>query len=265
MFETSRIPSGSHLIPRTLVNRMALREELRSSGDWLFRRRGHLPLLLFPALLAVMAHSRMAASGRALELSWEAVCVLVALTGEAIRVAAVGFTPNGTSEGAVAAQRADALNTDGMYSVVRHPLYLGNLLLWMGVALFPANPVFALVVLLGFWLYYERIMFAEEEFLRERYGAAYLEWAARTPAVLPRLRAWRAPGRRFSLRRVLVREHSSVLAVVTSFAALDVLDDYAVEGHLVLDPMWGGIFGVVLVACLAVIALKRTGRLRAGG
>jgi protein-S-isoprenylcysteine O-methyltransferase Ste14 len=242
---------------------MALREEFRSSGDWLFRRRGHLPLLLFPALLAVMAHSRMAASGRALELSWEAVCVLVALSGEAIRVAAVGFTPHGTSEGAVAAQRADALNTDGMYSLVRHPLYLGNLLLWMGVALFPQNAVFALVVLLGFWLYYERIMFAEEEFLRERYGAAYLEWASRTPAVIPRLGSWKAPARPFSLRRVLVREHSSLLAVASSFALLDTLDEYAALGRFVFDPVWGASFSLVLAGSLVVIVLKRTGRLRA--
>ena len=46
---------------------------------------------------------------------------------------------------------------------------------------------------LVFWLYYERIMLAEEEFLRARYGKAFDDWAARTPAFLPNFRHWVPP------------------------------------------------------------------------
>jgi protein-S-isoprenylcysteine O-methyltransferase Ste14 len=244
---------------------MALREELRTSGDWLFRRRSHLPLLLFLALIPVMAQSHMAAYGRQAELSWEGLCLLIALLGEGIRIATVGFVPAGTSGGNVARQRADRLNTTGMYSLVRHPLYLGNFLMWMGVAMTPQNGWFVLVVALGFWLYYERIMFAEEEFLRERHGDEYLEWAGSTPAFLPRLRNWRAPELSFSLKFVLRREHSSVMSLITSFAVLDLLDHFAITGALDMDPVWMSIFVAGMVGSLVLVMLKRLRKLRVEG
>ena len=76
-----------------------------------------------------------------------------------------------TPRGAIPAGRwPSTLNTSGLYSVVRHPLYLGNYLMWLGVALFSRTWWAPVIVSLVFWLYYERIMFAEEEFLRRQFG-----------------------------------------------------------------------------------------------
>ena len=55
------------------------------------------------------------------------------------------------------------------------------------------SPWFALVATLAYWIYYERIAYAEEEFLSRRFGARHLAWAQRTPAFVPRLAGWRAP------------------------------------------------------------------------
>jgi hypothetical protein len=77
-----------------------------------------------------------------------------------------------------------------MYSVVRHPLYLGNYFQWLGVAMLPRNPWVAVTVSLVFWIYYERIMFAEEEYLRRSFGSEFEEWAARTPAFIPDFAQW---------------------------------------------------------------------------
>jgi hypothetical protein len=40
-------------------------------------------------------------------------------------------------------------------------------------------------------LYYERIMLAEEAFLRDRFGEAFEKWAAQTPAFIPRFHGWK--------------------------------------------------------------------------
>jgi len=64
---------------------------------------------------------------------------------------------------------AERLNTTGMYSIVRHPLYLGNFLIVFGIVLFIQVLWFGIIVLAGYWFYYERIIFAEEEFLRKRF------------------------------------------------------------------------------------------------
>src|SRR5688500_9772744 len=112
---------------------MGLREEFEATGTWLFRRRGYLPLLLYPMLLVAAGAGGGAPSRGS---AWLALCLAVGLSGLAVRVATVGFVPRDTSQRNRARPQGEALNTTGLYSVVRHPLYLGNYLMWLGVALF---------------------------------------------------------------------------------------------------------------------------------
>jgi protein-S-isoprenylcysteine O-methyltransferase Ste14 len=240
---------------------MGLREEFEATGNWLFRRRGYLPLLLFPVLLVAARGSTYPGGDHRLDLAWEGVCLLLALIGLALRIGTVGFVPRDTSGRTTGGQQAGSLNTSGFYSVVRHPLYLGNYLMWLGVALFPRSWWAPVIVSLVFWLYYERIMFAEEEFLRRKFGPLYKSWAAITPAFLPRLTLWRRPEARFCLLTVLRREHSSLLALMASLTVLELASDYAHTGRLIVDPLWGTALAVTLVLCLAVRAVKHRTRL----
>ena len=105
-------------------------------------------------------------------LTGAALSILSTL-GLALRAAVVGRTPHRTSGRNTLEQVADSLNTTGMYSLVRHPLYLGNFVGWLGVALFPRDPVVLLGSVLAYAIYYERIMMAEERFLRGRFGGAF--------------------------------------------------------------------------------------------
>ena len=239
---------------------MGMREEFEAAGTWLFRRRGSLPLLLFPLLLAAAAYAPTVTTP-GLAAAWDGLCVAIALSGLAVRAAAVGFVPKDTSQRNSGRPQAESLNTTGLYSVVRHPLYLGNYLAWLGVALFPRAWWSPVIVSLVFWLYYERIMFAEEEYLRRRFEREYAAWASATPAFLPRLRGWRPPAERFSLLTVLRREHSGLLALIASLTALEVVREHAVTGRLRLDPGWGMALGVTLVLCLTVRTIKHRTRL----
>ncbi len=240
---------------------MGLREEFEATGRWLFRRRGYLPLLLFPLLLVAAGSTSYPAASHRLDLAWETVCLLVGLAGLALRALTVGFVPKDTSGRNTGEPKAESLNTSGLYSVVRHPLYLGNYLMWLGVALFPRSWWAPVIVSLVFWLYYERIMFAEEEFLRRKFGASYTAWAAATPAFLPRLGRWRGPEFGFCVLTVLRREHSSLLALVASLTVLEVASDHAYTGRLILDPVWGVALATTLLLCLAVRTMKHRTRL----
>jgi protein-S-isoprenylcysteine O-methyltransferase Ste14 len=237
---------------------MPLREELEATGNWLFRHRSYLPLLLLVVVVAALRDFRYPRGSHALDEWWEVVCVAVALAGVAIRAATIGYTPHGTSGRNTHGQVAESLNTTGAYSLVRHPLYVGNYLMWLGPALFPRSWATAVIVTLVFWLYYERIMLAEEEFLRRKFGAAYEQWAAATPAFIPRLRGWRAPPLPFSVRNVLRREYSGVFGVVATFALLEAVGDFFATGRVGVDPLWAGLFGATLVLYLVLRFLKRS-------
>ena len=246
---------------------MPLREEFRRTGNWLFRWRSYLPLVVLVAVLAAMMTSYTYPNGspRAAIL-YEALCFVVSLLGLAVRIAAVGCAPQGTSgRNTAEGQVATTVNTTGLYSLVRHPLYLGNFLMYLGIAMMPRSGWLVLTFALVFWLYYERIMYAEEEFLRERFGEVYERWASATPAFLPRLRGlahrWRSPALPFSRRSVLKREYSGVFAMVACFAVLDAIGESRVRGELTVDPFWAVLFGITLVLYLTLIAVKRRTRL----
>lgn len=166
---------------------MALREEFEKTGNWLFRRRGYFPFLIVPLLLLALRDSEQIEIrwGETALTFWEVFCIAVSFSGLALRCATLGWVNKGTSGRNTQAQRAETLNTQGAYSVVRHPLYLGNFLITMGFALFVEVWWFVMFTVLFFWLYYERIMFAEEEFLRRKFGASYRQWADETPAFWP--------------------------------------------------------------------------------
>ena len=113
---------------------MSLVHELEKSGNWLFRRRSWLPLtILIPAAAYLFIANR---SVIYFNYTWEIVCILVSVAGELLRASTVGHVPRNTSGRNVIDQLADDLNTTGLYSVVRHPLYIGNFLMWLGPVLF---------------------------------------------------------------------------------------------------------------------------------
>ena len=89
---------------------MGMREEFESAGNWLFRRRGYLPLLLFPLVLYATWHSpdRTTPGAR-----WNALCVALAIGGLTLRGATVGFVPKDTSQRNTGRPQAEALNTTG--------------------------------------------------------------------------------------------------------------------------------------------------------
>jgi protein-S-isoprenylcysteine O-methyltransferase Ste14 len=106
------------------------------------------------------------------------------VAGEALRFWATGFL-----------HKNDALTTAGPYAYLRHPLYLGTLLIGTGFAIMASHPVgwsaYALfvVVFFGYYLpYKDRIESARLESL---YGDAYRRYAAAVPRLLPRFTAYR--------------------------------------------------------------------------
>jgi protein-S-isoprenylcysteine O-methyltransferase Ste14 len=167
----------------------------------LFARRGFLPLLIVIPVMALLLQPHYPLGSYPRYVAWMTFCAVIALAGQAIRFITIAHVPLKTSGRNRREQVAESLNTDGMYSVVRNPLYLGNCLSWLGLAAIPCSPTLWLLVLFIFWLYHERVIFREEAFLESKFGDVFRTWAERTPVFLPSPR--RAASRlRYSFRYV---------------------------------------------------------------
>lgn len=234
---------------------MPLREEFEQNGNWLFKRRSWLPLILYPFAIAIIYFYRDTSYHCITSTGWGLFCLLVSFSGLFVRALTIGFTPKGTSGRNTEKQVADTLNETGIYSVVRHPLYLGNFLMWLGLFLFIGVWWFVLICALAYWLYYERIMYAEEEFLRRNYSTRYEAWASRTPAFLPRLSGWKPSDMEFSMRNVLKREYNGVFATVISFVFINILSHFFVQKRLLVDELWQVVFvmGALLFVVLRIL------------
>ncbi|MFH0756437.1 MAG: isoprenylcysteine carboxylmethyltransferase family protein [Bacteroidota bacterium] len=242
---------------------MALQEEFEKRGNWLFRYRGTIPLLILVPGLALFLWRKIHPEpffpgNQTFETYYEYACLLVSLFGLFIRVYTVGHTPHNTSGGNVKSQLASVLNTTGSYSVVRHPLYVGNFFMWLGPALLTGHLWFILVFCLAYWLYYERIMFAEEQFLRRKFGDPYLEWSKHAPAFVPAFRNFRKPEMPFSWRKVVRKEKNGLAAVFLIFFVFNVMGEL-VAGERDFNLVFAaGFLLSVINYIIAKLLIKRT-------
>jgi protein-S-isoprenylcysteine O-methyltransferase Ste14 len=100
---------------------------------------------------------------------------VIALIGMLVRLYASGFI-----------MKNKQLATNGPYSIVRHPLYTGNLLLMIGFT-FACGQWWALLVSAAFWwFYYPSAIEYEDRKLHGIFGDAWEAWSGTVPAVIPR-------------------------------------------------------------------------------
>ncbi|MCB0397736.1 MAG: DUF1295 domain-containing protein [Flavobacteriales bacterium] len=229
---------------------MALIHTIEKQGNVLFKYRGQIPVVLFimavPVIL-VTDYSRMDAATEFVVLC---LSVCLSVIGQLIRAYTIGTTPRGTSGRNTDKQVAEQLNTSGIYSMLRHPLYLGNYLMWIGIVVYTWNGWFVAIVTLAYWLYYERIMFAEERFLERKFGEVYLSWSQTVPAFIPSFKHIRKPDVPFSMKSVFRREYSGALATVLGFVFVHSLRNYSISGNA--HP---GMTALYVLAGASVIAL----------
>lgn len=236
---------------------MPLREEFSKTGNFLFRWRSYLPLLMIVLILSAMPYFEYPGHSEKLDDLCEIFYLIISFAGLAIRIATIGYIPKGTSGTNTSRQIADVLNTTGMYSVTRNPLYLGNFIIWFGISMFPRLWWFSLIVIFIFWLYYERIIFAEEEFLREKFGESYIKWAEKTPVFIPNFKNWKSSEMRFSFRKALKNEYKSFFAIIILYVVIEVMGDIFAQHKLELDTMWLAILSISSVFYLFVRILKK--------
>lgn len=235
---------------------MKISEHFIRSGSFFFRYRSYLPLFTLPVIVASFLGYKYPKGSHTLDLFWELGCFLLSLLGLGIRIFVSGTVPKGTSGRNTRKQRAEILNTTGAYSVIRHPLYLGNYLMVLGASFVSRHWFLPLLLSLGFILYYERIIFTEEEFLEKKFGEEFRIWARNTPIIIPRFKNYRPPDLPFSWKIALRKEYHTVFAITGTFFGLELLGDFFIYKEIKLDPVWTSIFIAGFLFYLAIRIMK---------
>ena len=238
---------------------MALKETYEKQGAFLFRGRSYLPLLVAPLVVAALLdpqYTHPLFSGFAGSL-WKVICILISFAGLLVRCLVAGFVPLGTSGRNTERQVAESLNTKGLYSFVRNPLYLGNFLIILGLLLFSQVWWFVLAGVAIFWIFYERIIFTEEEFLRQKFGPTFVEWSLKTPVFVPKFKSWQKPELPYAWKIVLRREHSTQFGMVSTLTVLGIASDLFTKPDHKIAAFWWIFWGTSLVIYLLFRFLKK--------
>jgi protein-S-isoprenylcysteine O-methyltransferase Ste14 len=151
---------------------------------------------------------------------------VIALTGELIRFWGVSWAGSETRR--TSAVGGSNLVVSGPFAYVRNPLYIGNMLLYLGIgimswALFPCLQIAALIF---FAVQYYFIVSEEESFLRSEFGEDYKKYCEVVPRFFPRITSYKNPGIKrpeFNPKAGLRSETRTLQAFAIIFAVVIVL------------------------------------------
>lgn len=190
---------------------------------------------------------------------------VVAATGQLVRVVTIGlrYIVRGGRGGRV---YADDLITDGVYRLCRNPMYVGNVLLVIGLAI-AANSLATILTAVPLVLFaYRAIVAAEESFLQAKFGVPFEAYCAEVPRWLPRLRGIRqafANGE-FHWRRVIVKEYGTPFGWINLLCLVVLYHLWKESALETYEPLTQGMLGTMLLVTLLWLtarALKKTRKL----
>lgn len=113
--------------------------------------------------------------------------LVITVTGQAIRGATIGlaYIIRGGKDGQV---YAEELVTQGIFNHCRNPLYLGNILMLVGVGILSNSLLYMLILIPLFLVIYHAIVLAEENFLRKKFGSSFENYCSRVNRWIPSLK-----------------------------------------------------------------------------
>ena len=124
---------------------------------------------------------------------------------------------------------AKNLVTEGMFSLCRNPLYVGNVLVYTAIFLIHGSPVVMTAGILLFCFMYQCIVYAEEAFLEAKFGEGYKAYCADVPRWIPRFGRFSqaTESMDFNFRRVVAKDYSTVFATVITLLLAEIYEHAA--------------------------------------
>ncbi|MEO7446066.1 MAG: isoprenylcysteine carboxylmethyltransferase family protein [Ferruginibacter sp.] len=148
-------------------------------GNFFFKYRNQLFIILYAALFIPSPPIfRESVFGSYYYLIPIIAGLIITITGQAIRGITIGlaYIVRGGKDKKV---YAEGLVTEGIFRHCRNPLYVGNILMLVGVGILSNSLIYLLVFIPLFLFIYQAIVLAEENFLKGKFGEAFNDYCSR--------------------------------------------------------------------------------------
>jgi protein-S-isoprenylcysteine O-methyltransferase Ste14 len=192
-----------------------------------------------------------------------ALGLIITCLGQLVRGLTIGlaYIVRGGREGK---PYAEGLVTEGIFHHCRNPLYVGNILMLLGVGILANSLGYVAIVIPVFLFIYQAIVLAEENFLRSKFGAGYDAYCKNVNRWFPRLKGLAATlaGMQFKWKRWILKEHTTQFIWLAGITLLLLLNYPELTSH---DTQWrntllGIILGALLLVYILIRILKKTGK-----
>lgn len=235
-------------------------------GNFFFKHRNGLFIVLYLLLFIPSAPLFSEQYFGAGYYYWPLVIgLLVTVIGQVIRGATIGlaYIIRGGKDGKV---YAEDLVTTGIFHHCRNPLYVGNMLMLLGVGILSNSLLYVAVVMPLFMLIYQSIVLAEENFLRGKFGPVFVSYCSRVNRWLPALKGLRTTfsSMQFKWKRWLLKEYNTQYIWLSGIVLILLFRYPQLTGY---DSRFRNILGAVLLPLLLVWYLfvrylKKSGKLK---
>jgi protein-S-isoprenylcysteine O-methyltransferase Ste14 len=148
-------------------------------GNFFFKYRNYLFIFLYLALFIPSPPLFTPGFFGENYYIWPIIIGLViTVAGQAIRGATIGlaYIVRGGKDKKV---YADELVTEGIFNHCRNPLYVGNILMLLGVGILSNSLIYVGILIPLFLFIYQAIVLAEENFLRSKFGEQFIAYCSR--------------------------------------------------------------------------------------
>ncbi len=181
----------------------------------------------------------------------------ITIIGQLIRVLTIGlaYIIRGGKDRRV---YAEELVTTGIFAHCRNPLYVGNILILAGLGVASNSIIFNCIATPLFLFFWQAIVWAEEDYLRNKFGDAYIVYCSKANRWVPALAGIgkTMQSMEFKWKRVIIREYNATYIWMTG-AVLIVMKHFYFHSDRFSLQKNITVFIIILVALLMLYLLAR--------
>lgn len=225
-------------------------------GNFFFKTRNKAFPIIVVALFALALPAQTVLGSTHLADVKDLVAIALALSGLAVRGVVIGYAyiKRGGLNKKVYAEN---LVTEGMFGVCRNPLYVGNVLIYVGVFLLHGDLLVTISGIVVFLFIYQCIVLAEEAYLADKFGEGYQHYCADVPRWTLALSKFKTSteGMKFNFTRAIMKDYSTIATTLVMLALTQLYKILAAPADAPggVSVMGLGAFMVAIILCALLI------------